>query len=367
MASINRPTASQSLYLLFVICFFPLAFLRLLFSAVFYAFPYARPPRWPYRRCISIEIIKLTVEFVHGTEHKVQLYLDPDKEGDRFVAIQPRLDGIYTDVLASAETKPATVGAVWYPKRYTNTDTKKVFLHFHGGGYIICSAREEDCGFSVRSLSRQFDDAPVLCLDYRLATLPNGRFPGAIQDAVTAYRYLIENLHIEASRIILSGDSAGGNLVLALLRYLADHPGLLPLPHAALLWSAWVNLADMSYVEASVNRDIDCLRAKPLQWAVDKLTDNGRIVPSSHPYLSFAQSPFHIAVPFWVLVGTAESFYESNIQFVRDMRAVGNVLVLYELADAPHDAFLARQSYGLVREVEEATKEAWDIIRNDRW
>ncbi|PLB49305.1 alpha/beta-hydrolase [Aspergillus steynii IBT 23096] len=367
MARNNRLRASLPFKLLFILHFLPVASLRLLFYIVFYAFRFSRP-RWPYRRCISVEIIKLSVELVYGIDYKAKLSLNPDKEGDQFIRIKPRLDCVYKDILDSAEIKPAIVGAIWYPTRYSNADTtQKIVLHFHGGGYIICDAREDDCGPSARSLSRQFDDAPVLCLDYRLANTPNGRFPAAIQDAVTAYRYLIEDMNIDSSRLILSGDSAGGNLVLALLRYLSDNPDVLPLPNAALLWSAWVNLSDMSHVARSVNRGIDCLNATFLEWAVDVLTDDGRIVPSSHPYLSFAQSPFYVKVPIWAMVGTAESFYESNAKFVREMRAFGNVVMLYEMLDAPHDVFMASRAYGLEREVEKAMREVWGIIQKGAW
>ncbi|KAI9037725.1 alpha/beta hydrolase [Aspergillus affinis] len=352
--------------LFFVFDFLLVNIFRLLFYLAYYALPSARPPRWPYRRCISIELVKLSVEFIYGIEHNTKLSLNPGREGDRFVIIKPRLDGLYTDILDDSKIKPALIGAVWYPRPYSTTETSKnVVLHFHGGAYLTGDAREETCGFSARSLSRDFDDAPVLCVDYRLANTPSGRFPAAIQDAVTAYRYLNEDLGIDSSRIILSGDSAGGNLVLALLRYLVDHPNLLSLPRAALLWSAWINFSDMKHINRSVNEEIDCLKAKFLQWAVNKLTDNGRSVPSTHPYLCFANSPFHVSVPIWAMVGTAESFYESNVQFVQDMRAIGNTVTLYEIPDAPHDAFIARRAYELQAEVEEATRNAWEFIQSN--
>ncbi|KAH8431502.1 alpha/beta hydrolase [Aspergillus melleus] len=358
-------TTSWPFKVLFILYFLPVAIFRLLFYFAYYAFPRSRPRRWPYRRCISIAIINLSTELVYGIEHKAKLSLDPGKEADRFIIVEPGLDDICTGILDNSEVKPARIGAVWYPRPYNPTGTPmNVVLHFHGGAYMLGNAREDTCGFSARSLSQNFDDALVLCLDYRLANTPNGRFPAAIQDAVTAYRYLNQDLGIDRSRIILSGDSAGGNLVLALLRYLADHPGLLPLPRAALLWSAWVNLSDLNHINQSANKTIDCLKVKLLEWAVDKLTDNGNIVPSSHHYLCFAQSPFHVAVPLWVMVGTAESFYESNVQFVEDMRAIENVVHLYELPDAPHDAFIARRMYGMQREVEEASMNAWEFIQS---
>lgn len=73
-------------------------------------------------------------------------------------------------------------------------------------------------------------------LDYRLA--PETRFPGPLHDVVTAYFRLVEDLHIPPENIIISGDSAGGGLSLALLMYLRDNN--YPLPSGAILMSPWV-------------------------------------------------------------------------------------------------------------------------------
>ena len=84
--------------------------------------------------------------------------------------------------------------------------------------------------------------AAVLCPQYRLASNPGGSFPAQLQDAVTAYRHLLDEQKIPAARILVSGDSAGAHIAINLLRYLHENPGLLPLPRALLLHSPWVDL-----------------------------------------------------------------------------------------------------------------------------
>lgn len=81
-----------------------------------------------------------------------------------------------------------------------------------------------------------FDASFQTALDYRLA--PETCFPGPLHDAVSAYFRLTEELHIPPENIILSGDSAGGGLCLALLMYLRDND--YPLPSGAILMSPWV-------------------------------------------------------------------------------------------------------------------------------
>lgn len=75
-----------------------------------------------------------------------------------------------------------------------------------------------------------------VAIDYRLA--PETRFPGPLHDAVTAYLRLVEDLNIPSENILISGDSAGGGLSLALLMYLRDNG--YPLPGGAILMSPWV-------------------------------------------------------------------------------------------------------------------------------
>jgi acetyl esterase/lipase len=68
-------------------------------------------------------------------------------------------------------------------------------------------------------------------------------FPTALLDAIAGYRYLVNELRYSPENIVLEGDSAGGNLALALCRYLIENPeaGLAP-PGALLLISPWTDL-----------------------------------------------------------------------------------------------------------------------------
>ena len=85
-----------------------------------------------------------------------------------------------------------------------------VVLHFHGGGYLIGSAKG-----SLEYASRLAAAVGGTCytVDYRLA--PEHPYPAAIDDAISAYRALLAR-GIPASSILLSGESAGGGLAVAL-------------------------------------------------------------------------------------------------------------------------------------------------------
>jgi len=88
-----------------------------------------------------------------------------------------------------------------------------VVLYFHGGGWVIANRQVYDGGARGLAAAAQ---AMVLSVDYRLA--PEHKFPAAWDDALAAYRWLIENaasLGGDASRLALAGESAGGNLAVA--------------------------------------------------------------------------------------------------------------------------------------------------------
>ncbi len=110
----------------------------------------------------------------------------------------------------------------------------RVVLYLHGGGYIIGSPRTHRPLMAELS---QASGARVLGLDYRLA--PEHPFPAPVEDAVAAYRWLL-NEGYDPARIAVAGDSAGGGLTVAALvqiRYVG-----LPMPGAAVCISPWVDM-----------------------------------------------------------------------------------------------------------------------------
>jgi salicylate hydroxylase len=86
-----------------------------------------------------------------------------------------------------------------------------VVLHFHGGGYLIGSAKGS---LEYANRLAAAVDGTSYTVDYRLA--PEHPFPAAIDDAVSSYRALLAR-GIPASSVLVSGESSGGGLALALV------------------------------------------------------------------------------------------------------------------------------------------------------
>ncbi len=126
-------------------------------------------------------------------------------------------------------------------------DTDLTVLYLHGGGYVLGSAsgyREFAGRFARASAAR------VCVLDYRLA--PEHPFPAGLDDAVTAYRALLDR-GVAAADIVVAGDSAGGGLTLATLFELRD--GGLELPGCAVLFSPWLDLTGSGSIDPGAAED----------------------------------------------------------------------------------------------------------------
>ncbi len=148
-------------------------------------------------------------------------------------SFEQMVDGLTIEVPARYRRLNAGgVAAEWVTAE--GASDSRVVLYFHGGGYIFGSPRTHRAMLAEMS---QSSGARVLALDYRLA--PEHLFPAPVEDAVAAYRWLI-NEGYDPERIAVGGDSAGGGLTVAFMvqaRYLG-----LPLPSAAVCISPWVDM-----------------------------------------------------------------------------------------------------------------------------
>lgn len=195
---------------------------------------------WSYRQAFACSLLKVFLRTFTALHVKWPLSMKPRQELNRFVLIEPADSEFYVGVTADEKIKPETIGGTWYPDP-CSSDTvlpkdKHVILHLHGGSYILGDGRTSSCQYLAQTLLEHTPSSYVLCPQYRLAYQPNGRFPAQLQDAVSAYVYLIHTLQIPASNIVLSGDSSGGHLALGLLRYIVESGNQFFLPAPKCSW-----------------------------------------------------------------------------------------------------------------------------------
>ena len=130
---------------------------------------------------------------------------------------------------------------------------EKLIYFLHGGGYTQLSAHPTDVPAAIpRGLLKSINSVHrVFAVEYRLSSgePPANPFPAALLDAVAGYNYLVNVIGFAPLDIIICGDSAGGNLALALTRYLVENQTSsevrLPAPPAGIILLApWSDLSD---------------------------------------------------------------------------------------------------------------------------
>ncbi|MBN3812186.1 alpha/beta hydrolase [Paraburkholderia sp. Ac-20347] len=202
---------------------------------------------------------------------------------------------------------------------------QRTILYLHGGGYYFCSPRTHRAitfGLATRA------DADVFSLDYRLA--PEHPFPAALDDALAAYRRLLDE-GAPAASLVIAGDSAGGGLALATLVALRDAGD--PLPGGALLYSPWTDLACTgASIRENDGRDPMFCGDVFARIASMYLGETR----ATHPYVSPLYADFHGLPPLFLLAGSTETLLDDTLRVAERARAAG-VSVECEIGrDLPH-------------------------------
>lgn len=207
----------------------------------------------------------------------------------------------------------------------TPTGRSRSILYFHGGGYALGSSRGHAEMTSWIARSAQ---ARVFVLDYRRA--PEYRFPAALEDALLAYRWMV-NSGCEPRTITVAGDSAGGGLTIALLTSLRDRGE--PLPSSAVCISPWVDL-EMTGESIVSKAALDPLLTREgLQQFADWYL--GGQNPRS-PLASPLYADLHGLPPLLIQVGTSEILLDDAVRLAERARAATVKVALSTYQDMPH-------------------------------
>ena len=200
-----------------------------------------------------------------------------------------------------------------------------VVLHFHGGGYLVGSPRSS-VGLASR-LARAVDGTCIVP-GYRRA--PEHPFPAALEDAVAAYERLLED-RIEPERILLTGESAGGALAVALGMRLRDLGR--PLPAGIVAMCPMADLAVTGdTVDATAGKDPICTRRFLTQMATSYLQGHDPREPLASPiYGDYAGLP-----PLLVQAAENEALYADAVRMVDAARRDRVEAELETYADTVH-------------------------------
>ncbi|KJZ75258.1 hypothetical protein HIM_05452 [Hirsutella minnesotensis 3608] len=377
MAPVWSSQPFKALYTVFVLLKTPPTLLLLF---VRYLVTRFRPsPEWSIKTSLVCAGMRALFQYVVATRSQLLLYAAPDKAKDRHTRIRPHEDGSYHGVLSACqEVRPSEVDAVWFPGPPPTgspdavKQMQRVVLHFPGGAFVMAFGHTDMGQDLSDTMAKHLRATNTVWAQYRLSGSPGTCFPAALQDALTFYRYIL-SLGVPASNVILSGDSAGGNIAIALLRYLeTGQAGIekpLPTPGGVVAFSPWVHVtrrAGLDYTESS-NSDKDMLVPALLQWGAEAYLPDGELSAEVSAYVSPLGHPFRIATPLFIHAGTAEAFHRDIQRFAGEMTDLNGGLVEYnETAHAPHNLLLAGKGLGLEGELAVAVDAACEFLEAGR-
>ncbi len=202
----------------------------------------------------------------------------------------------------------------------------RAILYLHGGGYVVGSLNTHRHVVSrLASAAR----ARLLNVGYRLA--PEHPFPAALDDATAAWEWHLENGG-DAAHTAVSGDSAGGGLVIALCMRLRDEGRKLPACAAPI--SPWT---DLTFSGDSITERAD---RDPMLSGADSLS--GMVgayaagQDTTHPYLSPVFGTFDDLPPMMIQVGTEEVLYDDSTRVVGAIEAAGGQIEFRPWDDMIH-------------------------------
>jgi acetyl esterase len=227
-------------------------------------------------------------------------------------------------------------------------------VYFHGGGFVIGDLETHD------GLCRMLANASgcrVVAVDYRLG--PEHRFPAAVEDAFAAVSWIEKNaaqLGVDANRLAVGGDSAGGALA-AVVCQMARDAGT-PTPDFQML------LFPVTHIGADTPSRRDFaegyfLEGKGIEWFFNHYfgPDMNRDDPKASPLLAekLAGLP-----PAYIMVAGYDPLHDEGVAYADKLRAAGVSVTLDDYPDMVHDFILLQ---AVLPQAAEAVKSAANALK----
>jgi len=217
---------------------------------------------------------------------------------------------------------------------------RPALLHIHGGGYVVGTARMSTPANQALALQA---NCVVVSVDYRLA--PETPHPGPIEDCYAALTWLHDNataLNVDATRIAVAGESAGGGLAAA-LALLARDRGEVKLIHQHLTYPMLDDRTCIASTSPYVGEFVWMPASNRFGWSSLLGCEPGGEDVS--PYAAAARAEDLSGLPStFISVGALDLFSEENLDYARRLIRAGVPTELHVYPGAFHAFDLALEA-----------------------
>ncbi|KAL5327189.1 hypothetical protein ACEPPN_004881 [Leptodophora sp. 'Broadleaf-Isolate-01'] len=211
---------------------------------------------------------------------------------------------------------------------------RKVMMYFVGGGMVQGHPLESPLPWSVMEVTKM----PVFGVNFRKAITPETAFPAALQDAVSAFYFLVD-LGFKPENICMMGDSGGGGIVITTVLYLRAWQDRLVRPGSCILVSPFVDLIDDFHSDADA-LNLDILNPTMCSIAATQYTTNRPDLRSTllSPGRGNLAAPYTLSgLPdMLVCYGDAEIFMPGIRKFFKAVLEEGNRVECHRGVDEVH-------------------------------
>ena len=216
------------------------------------------------------------------------------------------------------------VEAIWALP--AGADTNRAIVYTHGSGFAVGSAdsHRKLAGHLAKALN-----VTAVLLQYRRA--PEHPFPAQIEDAVAAYKALIEK-GFDPKKISTAGDSAGGNLAIASVLKMRDLR--LPLPGSVIAFSPWLDMA-LRGATLETNSTTDALVGRGILEAMVGMFLGGKTDPLN-PLANPLENDFKNFPPLYINAGGAETLLSDSESLYAKAKAAGANTILSVVPGMQH-------------------------------
>lgn len=218
-------------------------------------------------------------------------------------------------------------------EKYTasHRQTEKVILQLHGGGYI-CGNSNLHRDWAI-ARAEAIGSGDVYMLNYRF--YPEARYPAALEDAAAAYQELLHR-GILPENIVVMGDSAGGNLALALALYLRANA--IAEPGSLVLYSPWGDAGQLPSREIYKEKDVILgERNTAMYSAVMNNIYYFQAADLKAPYVSPVYADFTNLPPMLIIAGDQELFVDDCCLLEQRGREAGIAVEAHLYPGMSHD------------------------------